>query len=160
MEKKIHNKLVRDNIPNIISNNGEYFSIRTLSDEELEKETNKKMKEELNEVINSKTNEELTSELGDLLEVILLKAELHNISFDDIEKSRLKKQEKNGAFNKRIFLISTADKEYVDHNKGCITCINGSCTLPTNEKYDYEDDGKPAGYYCVGYKSVYEKLKK
>ena len=35
MEKKIHNKLVRDNIPNIISNNGEYFSIRTLSDEEL-----------------------------------------------------------------------------------------------------------------------------
>ena len=69
----------------------------------------------------------------------------------------VKKQEKNGAFNKRIFLISTADKEYVDHNKGCITCINGSCTLPTNEKYDYEDDGKLAGYYCKGYKSVYKK---
>ena len=103
MEKKIHNKLVRDNIPNIISNNGEYFSIRTLSDEELEKETNKKMKEELNEVINSKTNEELISELGDLLEVILLKAELHNISFDDIEKSRLKKQEKMVRLTKEYF---------------------------------------------------------
>lgn len=157
MERKAHNKLVRDNIPNIISNNGEYYDIRILKNDELEEETNKKINEELSEVLGAKTKEELTSELGDLFEILLLKAQIHDISFEDIEKVRIKKKEKNGAFDKRIFLISTADEEYVNHNKGCITCINGSCTLPTNEKYDYEDDGKPAGYYCKGYKSVYKK---
>ncbi len=157
MERKVHNKLVRDNIPNIISNNCEYYDIRILKNDELEEETNKKINEELSEVLGAKTKEELTSELGDLFEILLLKAQIHDISFEDIEKVRIKKKEKNGAFDKRIFLISTADEEYVDYNKGCVTCINGSCKIPFNEKLGYEDDGKPTGYYCKGYKSVYKK---
>jgi len=34
--------------------------------------------------------------------------------------------------------------------KGCNSCSNGCCRVPTVEKIGMED-GKPAGYYCVGY---------
>lgn len=156
MERKVFNKLVRDNIPNKISKNGEYYSIRTLSDEEFEEAVDKKLIEELDEVLSAKTKDELKEELADLMEMVLTKAEINNITFGDINRLRIKKINKIGAFNNKIFLISTVDKEYIENNRGCKICVNGNCTLPTSEKYDYEDDGKPAGYYCIGYKSAYK----
>ena len=54
MEKK-YNKLVRDNIPNIISNDNEIPITRILSDDEFKTELYKKLSEECKEVLNSKT---------------------------------------------------------------------------------------------------------
>ena len=44
--ERIYNKLVRDNIPNIIKSNGENPIIRILNDEEYKIELEKKLNEE------------------------------------------------------------------------------------------------------------------
>lgn len=158
--KQVFNKLVRDKIPEIIESNGEYALTKTLSDNEFNKALNQKLLEEVNEVINSKNNDELTEELADLLEVMYAKANANNIKFKDIEKVRIKKEEEKGSFKERIFLVHTVDQKYVDENKGCLTCANGSCRVPYDEKNGNENDGKPAGYYCNGFISCYTRSKK
>ena len=52
--EKVFNKLVRDNIPYIISSNGEESVTRVLEDEEYKKKLYKKLLEEANEVVSSK----------------------------------------------------------------------------------------------------------
>ena len=108
--EKIFNKLVRDKIPEIIEGNGDIPSIRVLSDKECDKALNEKLKEELNEVINANNNKELTEELADLLEVIHAKANINGITYSDIENVRQIKKQKRGAFDKKIYLISTKNK--------------------------------------------------
>lgn len=101
------NKLVRDNIKDIIENKGEVTYTKVLDDEEYKKELNEKLLEEASEVINSKTKEELIEELADLSEVILAISKANDIIYEDIEKERIKKKELKGGFDKKIFLIKT-----------------------------------------------------
>lgn len=108
---QIFNKLVRDNIPNIIKNNGEESIIRILDDAEYRKELYKKLLEECNEVINSKNKEELLEELADVLEVIRSIAKLENNELDDVIEISDQKKLKRGGFEKRIFLEKTYKKE-------------------------------------------------
>lgn len=115
--KKRFNKLVRDNIPNVISEKGEYALTRVLDDEEYEKELDKKLNEELMEVITAVDKESLTEELADLMEVMLAKASINDITFGDINRKRIKKIRKRGSFDKRIFLIETNNKKYVDEDE-------------------------------------------
>ena len=98
-----YKKLVRDNIPDIIKENGEEPVYRVLSDKEFLVELKKKLLEESNEVINS-SGDEMLSELGDLLEVMISLAEVHNISLDDIIISSSEKRDKRGSFTKKIYL--------------------------------------------------------
>lgn len=102
---KIYNKLVRDNIPNIIINNGENPTIRILENEEYKKELEKKLYEEYREVISAKTSEERIEELADMLEVISALAQCEeNKSLNNVIELMNKKREKRGGFTKRIFL--------------------------------------------------------
>lgn len=98
-----YKKLVRDNIPDIIKENGEEPVFRVLSDKEFLVELKKKLLEESNEVINS-SGDEMLSELGDLLEVMISLAKVHNISLDDIIISSSEKRDKRGSFTKKIYL--------------------------------------------------------
>lgn len=107
--EKIFNKLVRDNIPNIIDNNGEVAVTRVLDDEEYKKELYKKLLEEANEVINS-TEEETLEELADVLEILSSIASLNNKSIEDIIEIARMKREKRGGFQKRLFLERTYEK--------------------------------------------------
>lgn len=153
MPKLIFNKLVRDGIIAKIENNNEHATFEKLDEKTFEYAVNKKLLEELNEVLKTKTKEELTEELADLLEVIYTKAKLHEISYDEIEQSRIQKYKKYGGFDNRIFLIHTIDQEYVEANKGCSTCINDNCTKPLDEM---NEESK----YCINYKSPLNKNKK
>ena len=54
----VYNKLVRDNIPNIIKNDGYECITKILDDKEFKNELYKKLLEEADEVINSKNKEE------------------------------------------------------------------------------------------------------
>ena len=107
--EKVFNKLVRDNIPNIIDNNGEVAVTRVLDDEEYKKELYKKLLEEANEVINS-TEEETLEELADVLEILSSIASLNNKSIEDIIEIARMKREKRGGFQKRLFLERTYEK--------------------------------------------------
>lgn len=99
----MYEKLVRDNIPEIIRNNNEEPIIKILSDEEYKMELEKKLHEEYNEVLNSKGDDRI-EELADMLEVMISLAELENKTFADIEKARTLKKEKRGGFAKKIYL--------------------------------------------------------
>ena len=103
-----YNKLVRDKIPEEINNEpGRKCKYRILNDTEYLKELNKKVLEEANEFIEENSIEEL----GDLMEVINAIMKLKGYNMKDIERVMKAKEEKKGAFNKKIFL------EYVDEEK-------------------------------------------
>ncbi len=98
-----HNKLVRDNIPEIIIRNGVTPKTRVLDDAEYELELTRKLMEEVSEYVDASSVEEL----ADILEVVYALAALHKASPEDLEKVRLKKATERGAFTKRIYLIES-----------------------------------------------------
>lgn len=97
-----HNKLVRDNIPDIIENDGRFAKTVILDDEEYTKALEKKLEEETGEYLQSGE----LSELADILEVVEALAKNQGSSFDEVLELKKKKQIKNGAFDKKIFLLS------------------------------------------------------
>lgn len=100
----IYNKLVRDNIPNIIKNNGETPIYHELNDSDYWKYLLEKDKEELKEVETADSILERKKELSDKLELIRAMAEFNGFTLEDIVKEADKKKEKNGGFQKRYFL--------------------------------------------------------
>ena len=107
----IYDKLVRDNIPEIIKNDGEIPITRILDDEEYFEYLLKKDGEELEEVRNADSKENVKKELADKLELIIAMANFYGFNLDDIILEADKKRERNGAFNKRILLIKTIKKD-------------------------------------------------
>ena len=101
--EKVYNKLVRDNIPNIIRNNNEEPITRILSDDEYKNEVEKKLYEEYQEVIEA-NGEDRIEELADMLEVMKALAKLENKTLEDIINTSEQKNKKRGAFNEKIFL--------------------------------------------------------
>jgi len=104
---KIYNKLVRDNIPEIINKNGQTPYISILDDEQYNTELKKKLIEEVQEYIES----EETEELADIIEVVETLADTKGISLDDVIKIKNKKADKNGKFRKKLFLEKVDDKK-------------------------------------------------
>lgn len=98
----IHNKLVRDNIPNIIENDNKKANIRILDDKEFIECLNKKLVEEVNEYLSDND----TNEIADILEVLYSILDHNKISIDKMEEIRELKNKKNGSFKKKIFLES------------------------------------------------------
>ena len=108
--ERIFNKLVRDNIPDIIASNGEESVTRILADEEYKVELYKKLLEEANEVISSKTSDEAIEELADVLEILKSIAELNGKKLDDVVEVAKQKRLNRGGFERRIFLEKTYKK--------------------------------------------------
>lgn len=109
--EKTYNKLVRDNIPDIIIANGEMPIYRTLVDEEYWSYLLLKDSEELEEVRNSKSTDERKKELADKLELIRAMAEFNGFTLKDIIDEADKKNLKNGAFQKRLLLEKVVSKD-------------------------------------------------
>ena len=102
-----HNKLVRDNIPQIILNSGEKPIYYTLSEEEYKKELDKKLQEEVTEYL----NDDNVEEIADIVEVIQAILKQKQVSLEEFEKIRATKRAKRGGFDKRIFLERTIEKD-------------------------------------------------
>ncbi len=105
--KYTYNKLIRDNNVKIIEELGHKVTYSVLSDKEYIEELNKKVLEEANEFIEENDPEEL----GDLLEVVYAIAEYKNIDLKEVEKIRLAKKERKGAFKKRIYLKTVIEED-------------------------------------------------
>ena len=97
-----HNKLVRDNIPDIIKSNGQSAKTVILDDEKYTAALENKLKEETREYLHSKE----LMELADMLEVVEALAKNQGSSFDEVLQLKKQKQGENGAFDKKIFLVS------------------------------------------------------
>ena len=102
--EKIYNKLVRDNIPEIIRKNGGEPYTRILTDKEYKEELEKKLYEEYNEVCNTSSKEERIEELADMLEIISALAIIEGSSLEEVIECAKQKSIKRGAFNKKIYL--------------------------------------------------------
>lgn len=91
-------KLIRDNIIEIIKSKWEKCNYYIADNITYTKKLYEKLIEESNEVINSKNKDELTEEIADLLEVI------NTICFDnDIDKNKLEEVKKKKKFEKWWF---------------------------------------------------------
>ncbi len=104
-----YNKLVRDNIPEIIKLKGETPITRELSLEEYKLALEEKLKEECKEVIGA-SGADRVEELADVLEILKALAKLENASLQDVIKMADQKNAKRGAFEKRIFLEKVIEK--------------------------------------------------
>lgn len=107
MERKVFNKLVRDKIPEMLDKNGGETETKILNDEEYIKCLYEKLKEECTEVVEAASRKDLIEELADLNEVILSLTKAKNIDMEEIESTRIKKREKRGGFDSKIFLKSS-----------------------------------------------------
>ena len=100
---KIYNKLVRDKITDIIEADGRIAKYRILDENEYRRELNKKLQEEVKEYLEDNNVEEL----ADIVEVIYGILNSMDVSIKEFEKIRINKQEKRGAFEKKIYLEET-----------------------------------------------------
>lgn len=106
----VYDKLVRDNIPEIIQSNGDEPYFRILNDEEYWEYLLKKDNEELEEVKTSTSLEERKQELADKLELIRAMAEFNGFTLQDIINEADRKKEKRGGFQKRLLLEKVIEK--------------------------------------------------
>lgn len=103
---KTYNKLVRDNIPQIIQSSGKRCQTRVLSDDEYLRCLGAKLQEELTEYLQSGEIEELC----DIAEVVRAIVLAKGYTFKQFEIIRKQKAFKNGAFEQKLLL------EWVDNN--------------------------------------------
>lgn len=98
---KTYNKLVRDNIPNKMINDGHIPIVKTLTDHEYLKELKRNLNDEVQNYLNSKNMDSLV-EIEELIRSILI---CKNITYAEFENLRKEKNELDGSFKKRTFLI-------------------------------------------------------
>lgn len=105
--KHIHNKLVRDRIPEIIENDHKTCATRILDNNEYLKCLKAKLLEECHEVIEA-DEDSIKKEIADVLEVLEALENTLHINHQEILSIKEKKAHNNGAFEKKIYL------EYVE----------------------------------------------
>ncbi|MFA4996034.1 MAG: nucleoside triphosphate pyrophosphohydrolase [Patescibacteria group bacterium] len=110
--KRIYNKLVRDQIPEIIARDNATCETRTMEQEEFITALAEKLTEESKEFTEAEEKSAQIKELADISEVIkTIMAEL-DIDPDEVEVVRQQRRDERGGFEKRIFLISTEGGNY------------------------------------------------
>lgn len=118
-------KLVRDKIIEHMKNNGQKpLGIKTLNDKKFVQELIKKLAEESSEMLEAKNIEGLKEELADVVEITNYIKDTLKISQKDLDELLKNKREKNGGFDKRVYLdrVGLADnnkwiKYYLDKPK-------------------------------------------
>lgn len=105
----VYNKLVRDNIVEIIKNDGKHSNSTLLSREDHLICIKEKLFEEVAEYKETTNKEDAIEELSDILELIYAALRCEKSDFEQLEQVRLAKKEKKGGFDKGIFLIDVAD---------------------------------------------------
>lgn len=97
---KIHNKLVRDKIPEIIEASGRHAIMHVLSEEEYISALESKLNEEVTEYQEDKNLEEM----ADILEVLQAICRARGYSVGELERVRAKKAYERGKFEEKLFL--------------------------------------------------------
>ncbi len=98
-----HDKLVRDNIPQIIEENGDLAFTHIAEKAEYRQRLKAKLTEEVNEYLDSGDIEEL----ADILEVIHSLTALDGLPREQLKLIQTKKRQERGGFEKRIVLDQT-----------------------------------------------------
>ena len=100
-----YDKLIRDKIPEIIEQSGKKCIVEVMDNDTYIEYLDQKLNEELAEYQQDKSIEEL----ADLLEVIYAVVAARGYSVEELERLRLEKAEKRGAFEKKLLLKSVSE---------------------------------------------------
>lgn len=100
---KTYQKLVRDFIPDIVRANGQEPLTRCLNEDEYRTALRAKILEEASELVAAECTDVL-DELADLLEVMRAVACTEGFEWNQVEAAAIKKREKRGGFERRIWL--------------------------------------------------------
>ncbi|MFA6100508.1 MAG: nucleoside triphosphate pyrophosphohydrolase [Patescibacteria group bacterium] len=103
-----YNKVVRDKIPVIIEERGEYVKTKKLEGNALVLALRQKLIEEAFEVLDVKSGQEMIGELADVQEVVRALCHVLRVSTDEIETEREQKVKRRGGFDKGLMLVKTA----------------------------------------------------
>ena len=107
MKERIYNKLVRDNIPDVIREKGNTPVVRALEDGEFLRCLGEKHREETEEFLEDQNLEEL----GDILEVLEAMAHVHGWTDGEIRHAKEEKAQRRGSFRERVFLEKVVEQE-------------------------------------------------
>jgi len=109
---EIRPKLVRDRIPEIIEKNEPVKTmVKVLKEKQYIEALLEKMGEETDELaLALKETGNISEEMADILEILYAISKAKNIDFSQLEEIRLKKREKRGGFDKRLFLLGTRSR--------------------------------------------------
>ena len=107
MKTILHEKLIRDKIPEIIEASGKTPVVETLSSPDYIKMLNEKLQEEVSEYLDSESVEEL----ADIVEVLLAILAYKSVSKEEFEKIRTDKRQKRGGFEKRLLLVEVQEED-------------------------------------------------
>lgn len=102
----ITNKLVRDNIPDIIKSRNGTCDVEMLNDEDFAKALVQKLKEEVSEF----EKDDNLEELADIYEVFTSILVTKGLTLSDVQMAASKKRKKNGGFSRRLFMKSYNDR--------------------------------------------------
>lgn len=105
-KETVYNKLVRDNIPEIIADNHQECTYHIATDDEYKIKLLEKLQEEVQEFIEAKNMEEM-SDVFEIIENIIVAFDLDK---ESILKIKDRKAKKRGKFNRKIILDSVYKK--------------------------------------------------
>jgi len=108
-----YNKLVRDNIPDIIKGKREHCEVRHITDvQEFQQELFKKIREEAASLSMARTKQEFLEEYADLMAVLEEIVVQLNISTDELRQVRSENLLRKGRYKHQHFLVWSEDMGY------------------------------------------------
>jgi predicted house-cleaning noncanonical NTP pyrophosphatase (MazG superfamily) len=116
-ERIYYNKLVWDNVPDIIRKKGHDCEVRELSDDEFRIELLKKVEEEASALPETGSKQELVDEIADVITVIEYIKKLEGISDLEIADALERHARLRGRFERKHFLVWSSDSEYQTNEK-------------------------------------------
>lgn len=87
-----YSKLIRDNIPDLLDKNNLSYKVKILNHDQYKQGLKWKLIEEAGEVFTTDNKEDLIEEIADVYEVIEAILEANNITSDDVNLVKEKKQ--------------------------------------------------------------------
>lgn len=107
-QRQVYKKLVRDEIPNKIAEQGEDATLAQISRADARAALTIKLFEEAQELLAANTVSEVTGELADLLEILKSLSATTGVPWSDVEKAADEKRRTRGSFEKNVVLLETS----------------------------------------------------
>ena len=108
-----YNKLIRDNIPDIIHSKHENCEVRRITDmQEFQQELFKKIKEEATSLSMTRTKEDFLEEYSDLMVVLETIIQQLDITNDEVMEVRTENLLRKGRYKQQNFLLWSDDLGY------------------------------------------------